>query len=72
MLFSGQRVRKLPLSENGIRYRNFSVPSVFIRTDPYLNSDHSADAAVFRELILRMGTDWYGVPRKPIRQGEIC
>ena len=32
----------------------------------------AGEAEFFRELILRMGMEWYGVPRKPIRQNEIC
>ena len=38
-------------------------------TPPYesvLIADYSEESTVSRELILRMGTDWYGVARKSI------
>ena len=40
--------------------------SVFLRTNPYLSSPAP------RELIVRIGTDWYGVPRKTTLRYEIC
>ena len=44
--------------------------SVFIRTNPYLKSGSCEKSAGSRELIVRMGTDWYGVPRESMISPE--
>ena len=51
--------------------KNDNHLSVPIGKNPYLNSAHSEELTVFREHVLRMGTDRYGVPRKSILQSKI-